>query len=91
MLVRGGEHCDDLMAEHMRDIDSERLELGELWTFCGKNVRLPEATGTRRSSTIARPSKSTRRSQARQSGSNASCGGAPAREEIPSRRPLAPE
>lgn len=36
LLVRVGERCDDLMNEHMRDIDSDRLELDELWTFCGK-------------------------------------------------------
>jgi len=33
---RVGKRCDGLMAEHMRDLDCRRLELDELWTFCGK-------------------------------------------------------
>ena len=36
LLVRVGDHCDAIMDEHMHDIDSTRLELDELWTFCGK-------------------------------------------------------
>lgn len=36
LLVRVGERCDHLLTEHMRDLDLERLELDELWTFCGK-------------------------------------------------------
>lgn len=36
LLVRVGARCDEIMAEHMHDIDSKRLELDELWTFCGK-------------------------------------------------------
>ena len=36
LLVRMGDRCDEIMAEHMRDLDCKRLELDELWTFCGK-------------------------------------------------------
>ena len=36
LLVRVGAHCDELLTEHMRDLDLHRLELDELWTFCGK-------------------------------------------------------
>ena len=36
LLVRVGEHCDEIMTEHMHDLDIKRLELDELWTFCGK-------------------------------------------------------
>lgn len=36
LLVRVGERCDAVMAEHMRDMDFKRLEIDEIWTFCGK-------------------------------------------------------
>lgn len=36
LLVRVGKRCDRIMAEHMHDLDCQRLELDELWTFCGK-------------------------------------------------------
>lgn len=36
LLVRVGGRCDGIMTEHMRDLDCQRLELDELWTFCGK-------------------------------------------------------
>jgi IS1 family transposase len=36
LLVRVGERCDTLLTDHMRDLDFERLEMDELWTFCGK-------------------------------------------------------
>lgn len=36
LLVRVGERCDELMADHMRGVDCKHLELDELWTFCGK-------------------------------------------------------
>jgi IS1 family transposase len=36
LLVRVGDRCDEIMAEHMRDLDIKRLELDEIWTFCGK-------------------------------------------------------
>lgn len=36
LLVRVGGRCDEIMAGHMRDLDCKRLELDELWTFCGK-------------------------------------------------------
>lgn len=36
LLVRVGDHCDEIFAEHMHDLDIDRLELDELWTFCGK-------------------------------------------------------
>ena len=44
LLVRVGDRCDGIMAEHMRDLDCKRLELDELWTFCGKKQgRLSES------------------------------------------------
>src|SRR5207249_377299 len=36
LLVRVGIRCEELMAENMKGIDSQNLELDELWTFCGK-------------------------------------------------------
>ena len=36
LLVRVGERCDQLLMEQMRDLDLHRLELDEIWTFCGK-------------------------------------------------------
>lgn len=36
LLVRVGKRCDQILTEHMRDLDLEHLELDELWTFCGK-------------------------------------------------------
>ena len=36
LLVRVGTHCDELLAQHMQDLDIKNLELDELWTFCGK-------------------------------------------------------
>ena len=36
LLVRVGARCDQLLDEQMRDLDLDRLELDELWTFCGK-------------------------------------------------------
>jgi len=39
LLVRVGQNCERLMAEHMRNIDCRYLELDELWTFCGRKER----------------------------------------------------
>lgn len=36
LLVRVGENCEQIMANHMKDVDVERLEIDEIWTFCGK-------------------------------------------------------
>lgn len=36
LLVRVGTRCDEVLTEQMRDLDLHRLELDELWTFCGK-------------------------------------------------------
>ena len=36
LLVRVGHHCDEIMNNHMRDLNIKRLELDEIWTFCGK-------------------------------------------------------
>lgn len=41
LLVRVGNRCEQIMAEQMRDLDIQRLEIDELWTFCGrKQLRL---------------------------------------------------
>jgi len=39
LLVRVGDNCEHLMAEHMRNVDCRYLELDEIWTFCGKKER----------------------------------------------------
>ena len=39
LLVRVGDNCERLMAEHMRGVDCPNLELDELWTFCQKKER----------------------------------------------------
>jgi len=36
LLVRVGQSCEWIMAEHMKGIDCRNLEIDELWTFCGK-------------------------------------------------------
>ena len=47
LLVRVGENCERLMAEHMRNVDCRYLECDEIWTFCGKKERRlkPEERG----------------------------------------------
>lgn len=39
LLVRVGENCERLMAEHMRNVECRYLEADEIWTFCGKKER----------------------------------------------------
>jgi len=39
LLVRVGEHCDQIMAEHMHGLELRNVEMDELWTFCGKKER----------------------------------------------------
>ncbi len=36
LLVRVGHRCDEIMKAHMLDLNINRLELDEIWTFCGK-------------------------------------------------------
>jgi IS1 family transposase len=36
LMVRVGRACQVFMEQTMRDLDCERLELDEIWTFCGK-------------------------------------------------------
>jgi len=39
LLVRVGENCERLMAEHMRNVECRYLEADEIWTFVGKKER----------------------------------------------------
>jgi IS1 family transposase len=39
LLVRVGENCERLMAEHMRGVEARYLEADEIWTFVGKKER----------------------------------------------------
>lgn len=36
LLLRVGRHCERLLAEHMRNLSVDFLEVDELWTFCQK-------------------------------------------------------
>ncbi len=36
LMVRVGQHCEDLMVQHMKSLDCQRLEVDEIWSFCGK-------------------------------------------------------
>lgn len=42
LMVRTGERCQAFMETKMRNLGCERLELDEIWTFCGKKDRLRE-------------------------------------------------
>jgi len=39
LLVRVGENCEQLMATHMRHVESRYLEADEIWTFVSKKER----------------------------------------------------
>ena len=39
LLLRVGEHCQQLLDEHVRDISVQALEVDEVWTFCRKKER----------------------------------------------------
>jgi IS1 family transposase len=39
LLVRVGDGCAELLDEQMRDLDCDRLEIDELWSFVGKKQR----------------------------------------------------
>lgn len=39
LLVRAGENSEKIMAEYMQNLNLTRLELDEIWTFCGKKQK----------------------------------------------------
>lgn len=39
MLLRVGDHCDRLMAHHIRRVESDQLEVDEIWAFIAKKQK----------------------------------------------------
>jgi IS1 family transposase len=46
LLVRVGEGCDDLLNDTMRDLDADRFEVDEIWSYVGKKQRHVTAEDT---------------------------------------------